>query len=166
MSTISRKTWFLIPAVFAAGALLAGVVGVTGWWLGVTEPEAAEVTVYKTETCGCCNAWVDHLRAEGFAVTAHDVSQNELNAEKQAAGLTYGLASCHTAYVDGYAIEGHVPAETIRRLLEERPQAAGLTVPGMPVGSPGMEHGDRRDPYDVLLFDEDGNTEVYASYHQ
>lgn len=164
MSAFSRKSWFLVPAVFAAGGLIAGAAT---WWPGHTDSgqaAAAEISVYKTETCSCCNAWVDHLREAGFPVTTHNVSQSKLNAEKQSAGLTYNLASCHTAHVAGYTIEGHVPADDIRRLLEEEPEAAGLTVPGMPVGSPGMEHGNRRDPYDVLLFGADGNTEIYASY--
>lgn len=165
MSFFRRKTWLLVPAVFVAGGLLAGVAGVGGSWFG-DAGSAPAVTVYKTETCACCNAWVDHLREEGFPVTAHDVSQQALNAEKQSAGLTYNLASCHTAHVDGYVIEGHVPAAEIRRLLEEKPEAAGLTVPGMPVGSPGMEHGNRRDPYDVLIFDGDGETSIYASYNE
>lgn len=166
MSAFSRKTWFIVPAMAAAGGLIAGAAG---WWPGGSEREEAaspRVTVYKTETCNCCNAWVDHLRNEGFSVTAHNVSQGELNAEKESAGLTYNLASCHTAHVEGYTIEGHVPADDIRRLLEEKPEAAGLTVPGMPVGSPGMEHGNRHDPYDVLMFSPDGNTEIYASYPQ
>lgn len=165
MSSPSRKTWLFLPALFAAGGLLAGVAWVGGSWPSGAGP-APEVTVYKTETCNCCNAWVDHLREEGFPVTAHNVSQRALNAEKQSAGLTYNLASCHTAHVDGYVIEGHVPATDIRRLLEERPEAAGLTVPGMPVGSPGMEHGNRRDPYDVLLFGSDGDTSIYASHNE
>lgn len=155
----------LFPAAFAA-ALLIGVAGCSPDGDGSGQATAQEIAVYKTATCGCCNAWVEHLRDEGFSVTAHDVGQNQLNNRKQAAGLTYDLASCHTAHVDGYIIEGHVPAADIRRLLEERPDAAGLTVPGMPVGSPGMEHGDRRDPYDVLVFDEDGNTEVFASHNR
>lgn len=155
----------LFPAAFAA-ALLTGVTGCTPGSNGPEQAEAQEITVYKTATCGCCNAWVEHLRDEGFSVSAHDVDQGQLNARKQAAGLTYDLASCHTAHVDGYTIEGHVPAADIRRLLEERPDAAGLTVPGMPVGSPGMEHGDRRDPYDVLIFAEDGSTEVFASHNR
>jgi len=125
-----------------------------------------EMVVYKTETCGCCDVWVDHVKDAGFAVTAHDISHRELNEKKRDAGLDFGLSSCHTAFVDGYAIEGHVPAEQIFRLLEERPDVAGLTVPGMPIGSPGMEHGDRYDPYDVLAFQPDGSTTVFASYHQ
>ncbi|MDQ2068981.1 DUF411 domain-containing protein [Natronospira bacteriovora] len=125
-----------------------------------------EMVVYKTETCGCCEVWVDHVKDAGFAVTAHDISHRELNEKKREAGLDFGLASCHTAFIDGYAIEGHVPAEQIIRLLEERPDVAGLTVPGMPIGSPGMEHGDRYDPYDVLAFQPDGSTTVFASYHR
>lgn len=166
MFTLSPKIRLLVPAVFATGALLAVTAGCAQEGNGSGHGGTPEIAVYKTATCGCCNAWVDHLREEGFSVTTRDVSQDQLNTRKHSAGLTYGLASCHTAFVDGYTIEGHVPADDIHRLLEEKPEAAGLTVPGMPVGSPGMEQGERRDPYDVLIFDHDGNTEVYASYHQ
>ncbi len=119
------------------------------------------VTVYKTATCGCCNDWVKHLRANGFRVEAHDVE--DLGAVKRRFGIPRALASCHTARAGGYRIEGHVPAREIRRLLAERPEAAGLAVPGMPLGSPGMEAG-RREPYAVLLFRADGRTSVYARY--
>lgn len=128
--------------------------------------DPSEMVVYKTASCGCCNAWLEHVREAGFEVDARDVSHRELNEIKAEAGLEYGLSSCHTAHIDGYVIEGHVPADDIRRLLEERPEVAGLTVPGMPVGSPGMEQGDRQDAYEVLTFREDGSTEVFASYHQ
>lgn len=120
------------------------------------------VEAYKTPTCGCCDEWVKHLREAGFDVRAHDVPQTAPFRAKF--GVPARLASCHTALVAGYAIEGHVPAREIRRLLAERPRARGLAVPGMPIGSPGMEDGARRDPYDVLLFDAKGGTRVYASY--
>ena len=119
------------------------------------------IEVYKTATCGCCGEWVKHLRASGFEVRAHDVK--EPAQYRQKFGVPDRLGSCHTAKVGGYAIEGHVPAGEIRRLLAERPRAKGLAVPTMPLGSPGME-GPRRDPYDVLLFDARGETKVFASY--
>lgn len=125
---------------------------------------AESIHVLKTSGCGCCNAWITHLRKAGFQVTAKDVPMAVLNQEKLSAGLTPELSSCHTARVDGYVIEGHVPAGDIRRLLRERPAAAlGLTVPGMPVGSPGMETGDP-EAYEVLLFSRDGTTSVYSRY--
>jgi hypothetical protein len=125
---------------------------------------AATMTVYKTATCGCCTAWVEHVRAAGFEVEAIDVARERLIEHKQSAGLDRRLASCHTATIDGYVIEGHVPAADIRRLLEQRPDVAGLAVPGMPVGSPGMEVGDRVDPYRVIAFDRRGGLEIFAEY--
>jgi len=123
-----------------------------------------EMVVYKTPTCACCDDWVDHVREAGFEVSAHDITHAELNDKKVEGGLGPGMASCHTAFIDGYTIEGHVPATEIKRLLELRPDVAGLTVPGMPIGSPGMEMGDRVDDYDVLSFTRNGNTEVFATY--
>lgn len=121
------------------------------------------VNVVKSRSCGCCGLWVDHLRSHDFAVTTQDV--DDVSPFKQQAGITPALASCHTAFVDGYVIEGHVPAEDIRRLLQERPDAIGLTVPGMPVGSPGMEvEGRAADAYDVLLIHRDGSTSVFAHH--
>ena len=123
---------------------------------------ATEITVYKSATCGCCKEWVKHLQANGFSVKAHDVS--DLMAHKTANGVPLKLGSCHTATVDGYVIEGHVPATDIKRLLKVRPAVSGLAVPGMPVGSPGMEQGDHKDRYDVLTFDKQGKTGVFAQY--
>ncbi len=151
---LSRRR--LLGGIVAAGAL-AGV-GV-GWSVfGSAEAQAAEMTVYKSPTCGCCSAWIDHMRAAGFTVTARDV--DDVGPIKERHGVPMGLGSCHTAVIDGYVVEGHVPADSVRRLLAERPDAAGLAVPGMPSGSPGMENG-RRDPYDVLLFDTRGGVSVW-----
>jgi hypothetical protein len=119
------------------------------------------VNVYKTPTCGCCGKWVEHMKANGFAPTVKDV-QSTAEYRKQY-GVPDQLQSCHTAIVGGYTIEGHVPAADIQRLLKEKPKAKGLAVPGMPLGSPGME-GARRDPYAVLLFDSQGRTSVYKKY--
>lgn len=124
------------------------------------------VKVYQSPTCGCCTLWVDHLRDEGFEVVAHMVDDHRLTQIKIDAGLTRELASCHTGFVDGYVVEGHVPAEDVVRMLRERPDIAGIAVPGMPIGSPGMEVDDRKDPYDVLAFDNDGGVSVYASHHR
>ncbi|MFK7161341.1 DUF411 domain-containing protein [Marinospirillum sp. MEB164] len=111
---------------------------------------AQTMTVYKSETCGCCNDWIDHVREAGIEVEAVDLIH--LNHKKQELGVPPQLASCHTGVMDGYLIEGHVPAEQILRLLRERPRILGLAVPGMPHGSPGMETG-RVDAYQVLSFD-------------
>ena len=123
---------------------------------------AAEVEVYKSPTCGCCNEWVKHLKANGFSVKAHDVP--DVAHYKTAFGLPITLGSCHTAKVGGYVIEGHVPANEIKRLLKERPAISGLAVPGMPIGSPGMEQGAHKDRYDVMSFDKQGKIGVYARY--
>jgi hypothetical protein len=109
------------------------------------------VVVHLSPYCGCCMDWVDHIEAAGFATRVH--LANDVNGVRRLLGVPDQLASCHTATVDGYLVEGHVPAADIRRLLEERPQARGIAVPAMPIGSPGMEMGDRRDPFDVLVFD-------------
>ena len=127
----------------------------------VAVPSQPTVTVYKSPTCGCCSKWADHLRENGFTVETVDVQ--DLSAVKRRYGIPPALQSCHTAVVEGYVVEGHVPAADVRRLLAERPDAAGLTVPGMPIGSPGMEQGDTAEPYDVLLV-HDGETAVFASH--
>lgn len=119
------------------------------------------IEVYKSATCGCCHEWVAHLQANGFTVKAHDVANPSDYREKF--GIPNELGSCHTGIVAGYALEGHVPAQEIKRLLAERPKAKGLAVPGMPLGSPGME-GPRKDPYDVLLVQADGKHKVYKHY--
>jgi hypothetical protein len=120
------------------------------------------VTVVKTPTCGCCNAWVAHLRRAGFQVRISDVADVAPTARRL--GVPDDLRSCHTASVGGYAIEGHVPAADIRRLLRERPAAAGIAVPGMPMGSPGMEHGSHRQRYQTILFTRAGRRRVFAQH--
>lgn len=107
---------------------------------------------------------MEYLRANGFQVEAHNVDNAKLAALEKEAGLPNSLSSCHTAKVDGYVLEGHVPAADVRRLLREKPAVAGLTVPGMPMGSPGMEAGSTRQPYNVLTFTKDGRSSVFASY--
>ncbi|MEP1214359.1 MAG: DUF411 domain-containing protein [Marinobacter sp.] len=122
-----------------------------------------DIHVYKSPTCGCCTDWVDHLEDNGFKVEVTET--NDLNPIKIDAGLTPALASCHTAFVGDYVIEGHVPANDIHRLIAEAPKANGLAVPGMPAGSPGMEMGDRKDHYQVLMFNENGQTRVFAEHN-
>lgn len=121
-----------------------------------------EVHVYKSPTCGCCSAWVDHLKAAGFPVKVTEVG--DTTAARKRHGLPDRFGSCHTAIVAGYVVEGHVPAAEIKRLLAMKPAAIGLAVPAMPVGSPGMEVGGRQDPYDVFLIDKNGRETVFAHY--
>lgn len=135
-----------------------------GLLLSTSALASEAIHVMKTASCGCCHEWVERLEDAGYRVRATDMSYGELVEQKIKAGLTRELASCHTAEVGGYVVEGHVPAREIARLLDERPDAIGLAVPGMPLGSPGMDLGDGSEPYDVLLVKKDGSTEVYASY--
>lgn len=121
---------------------------------------AGKVLVYKDASCGCCNEWVKHMQKAGFTVTAQN--STDMNALKKRLGVPASLASCHTAVVDDYLVEGHVPADLVQRMLREKPAARGLAVPGMPNGSPGME-GPTKDKYDVMIFDRLGKAKVYAS---
>ena len=129
-------------------------------------PAKVLVEVWKDPNCGCCKDWVTHLQGQGFAVKVNESGNQAMRAKL---GIAEKLGSCHTALVGGYAVEGHVPAADIRRLLKDRPQAIGLAVPGMPVGAPGMDapvYGNRRDPYDVLLVLKSGDTRVFSSYNK
>lgn len=146
-------------AAFAVGALIA--VGIIAFRQSAGQSQPA-ITVYKSPTCGCCANWVDHLEANGFDVRTVDT--HETAKMKMRYGVPGDLRSCHTALVDGYVIEGHVPAGEIKTMLEEKPEVAGLAVPGMPIGSPGMEQGDRIDPYDVIAFQKNGKRTVFASH--
>lgn len=143
---------------FIAASLAALVVPAAA----AAAPVAVEV--WKAPTCGCCQDWIRHMESNGFRVKVHDSGNT---AARSRLGIPLQLGSCHTALVDGYAIEGHVPAREVRRLLSERPKAIGLAVPGMPIGSPGMDgpaYGARKDAYDVLLVRRDGSTTPYQSY--
>jgi hypothetical protein len=130
--------------------------------LGALPLAAAEFKMYRNAGCGCCGQWAEHLRAAGHAVTI--VDGEDMSLIKQQAGVPDALQSCHTAMVDGYVIEGHVPVADIDRLLRERPKAMGLAVAGMPIGSPGMEDGNRSEPYDVMLFGAEGGNVVFESH--
>lgn len=121
---------------------------------------ATKIEVYKSPNCKCCAKWVDHMRANGFTVETKNVGNKEA---RKRAGISPSLGSCHTSLVDGYVIEGHVPARDIKRFLSERPSAIGLAVPGMPKGSPGMESS-RSNPYNVLLINKEGNVSVYSRH--
>lgn len=152
----TRRRSLLVALIGGAGLAPGSVLGQR-----VTLPR---VEVFKSPTCGCCGAWVDHLRAAGFPVDVTSV--DDTRAARQRLGMPDEFGGCHTASVDGYVLEGHVPAAEAKRLLALRPAAVGLAVPGMPVGSPGMEVGTRRDPYQVLLVDRRGRSSVFARYPQ
>lgn len=155
----------------ALGFLLLAGVAFAGGWLysgsngGAAAADGIQVVMYQNPSCGCCGEWVKHMESNGFSVEVHKFDEN-VNDVKRRENITQDIASCHTAYVGGYLVEGHVPARDIKRLLSEQPtDIRGLTVPGMPVGTPGMEQPDGRvDRYDVLAFDADNNVRVYASY--
>ena len=121
-----------------------------------------QLVVYKSPACGCCEKWIGHMQGAGFTVEVHDL--DDLSTIKAEAGVPAGLAACHTARVGDYFVEGHVPAEDVKRLLAEKPDARGLAVPGMPQGSPGLEQGAAPEPYDVLLVAKDGSTSVFAHH--
>ena len=124
--------------------------------------EGKTMTVYKSPSCGCCAKWIDIMKKEGFKIKTIDT--NEVNDIKQKAGLQAGQTSCHTAFVDGYVVEGHVDYSAVKKMLVEKPNIIGITVPGMPVGSPGMEQGNTKQAYDVLYVNKDGSTGVYESH--
>jgi len=139
-------------------ALAAAPLGLISLNASAAKPAAS---VFKLVGCGCCDLWAQHLRNNGFAVSVQALP--DLAPVRKKYGIPGDFDTCHTALVEGYAIEGHVPAADIHRLLKSKLKVAGLAVPGMPAGSPGME-GSRRDPYDVLAFDRSGATQIYARY--
>jgi hypothetical protein len=141
----------------AAACLVVVLAAAVGF---AQTPKPVAMTVYKSPTCGCCAKWVEHMRANGFEATVSDMPDVTPVKDKQ--GVPTTLRSCHTALVGGYAIEGHVPADLVKKLLKEKPAAAGIAVPGMPMGSPGME-GATKDTYNIVLFDKAGKTSVYAT---
>ena len=146
---------------FLKAAAVACSLGASGLTLAQSQPT---IEVWKDPNCGCCQDWIAHVEKSGFKVQVHETGNNAVRARL---GMPQKLGSCHTALVQGYVLEGHVPASDIARLLKEKPQALGLAVPGMPVGSPGMDgevYGGRRDRYDVLLVLKDGSSKVFKSY--
>ena len=148
------------------GAVLAAVVGLGGAFAATSQTTAQAlpaVTVYKDANCGCCSLWVTHMEQAGFAVTA--VNAPDMPAQRARLGVPQHVQSCHTAVVDGFVVEGHVPADDVKQLLKTRPSVKGIAVPGMPVGSPGMEQGSVRHAYSVLTFDEAGRTTVFAMHN-
>jgi hypothetical protein len=159
-----NKLWWAGLGLIAVAAILLGIE------LGrrtlddnsTTAAPRDTVVVYKSPTCSCCSKWIEHLKHAGFRVEAHN--ESEMSQVKIRLGVPEVLASCHTAMINGYVIEGHVPAEDIKQLLAKHPKARGLAVPGMPVGSPGMEMGARVDSYDVLLMADDQPTRAFAHH--
>lgn len=146
---------------FAVGVAGFFIVGLRGTRLAA-EPSTPMV-VYKSKTCGCCTKWVDHVKDAGFALEVHD--EESMDPLKDELGIPPQVRSCHTALVGGYLIEGHVPASDIRRLLAGRPKVAGLAVPGMPGGTPGMaEPGAKIGDFEVIAFQSSGSTEVFARH--
>lgn len=121
-----------------------------------------DIVVYRSPTCGCCSKWMDHLQENNFNVK--EIRSNDVQALKDKYGITTELASCHTAIVDGYAIEGHVPANDIKTLLKTKPNVAGISVPGMPIGTPGMEMGGDKETFDVFSFERGKPEQVFNSY--
>ena len=159
---------FLRGAVAVAGGLLSlSPLEALSALSQPAKPKAAgqaiprAITIYKDPNCGCCKEWVKHVKAAGFTPTVHDTP--DMPTVRTSMGVPSSLQSCHTARVGNYTIEGHVPADLIERILREKPVAAGLAVPGMVVGSPGMEVGAQKDKYDVMIFEKSGKSRVYAS---
>lgn len=141
---------------------LAGAIASASSALAVTPtPTGGQMRVVRSPDCGCCGAWIAHLQDHGFVI--EEVLSDDVEAEKDLHAIPGHLRSCHTGFIDGYIIEGHVPANDIQRLLNERPQADGLAVPGMPLGSPGMEMGDHIDAYDVVLWS-GSDTQIFSTY--
>jgi hypothetical protein len=154
---------FLRLAGTALGGVAVTAVGAQAL-LAQQQPALPTMTVYKSASCGCCTQWVDHARANGF--TVRTVNTEDLNGVKREMGIPAALASCHTVVVGSYLVEGHVPASDVKRLLRDRPRVRGIAVPGMPIGSPGMEQGpvSGYERYDVIAFEQSGATRVFASH--
>ena len=148
-----RRAWF---------GRAGGIVAIAAGGPRLARAALPALEVFRSPTCGCCGAWIEHMEAAGFEVRVRMVEDTAPARSRLGLAARYG--SCHTAVIDGYVVEGHVPAAEVRKLLSRRPEAIGLTVPGMPIGSPGMEMGERREPYDVLLVGRDGKATVFASY--
>lgn len=151
---------------FRSFAALFIVMGVALTSTEAFSSSLPRIELYLNDDCNCCALWAEHVEDAGFTVDVHNLSQDDLMAlkEEYGVGADSGLTSCHTALVDGYIIEGHVPAKEIKSLLKKQPDIKGLAVPGMPLGSPGMDFGEQKDDYEVLAFDESGETYTFASY--
>ncbi len=158
---LSRRRWLTGATVAGAAIIASPLLARLAWAADMLQPQLpTAMTVFKSPTCGCCKLWVDHVTAAGFKCTVRDT--DDLHRIKQTFGVPSALQSCHTSQIGTYLVEGHVPADLIQKMLREKPQGRGLAVPGMPVGSPGMEGG-TPERYQVLLFDQSGKTRVYAT---
>jgi hypothetical protein len=143
-------------------ALLGGTIAATVVFAQKTAPATMEV--FRSPTCGCCMKWVEHMRQAGFVVKVTDLEQDALDKLKAQHFIPPTAQSCHTGRIAGYTVEGHVPAESVQKLLKDKPQVAGIAVGGMPLGSPGMEVPGRKQPFNVVSFGKDGSTKVFSSY--
>ena len=160
IDVFSRRSALRLSLAMAGGTVLSHPLR------ALARSDQHQITVWKDPSCGCCKDWIKHLEASGFQVQVHDTGNT---AARTRLGVPEKLGTCHTALAGGYAVEGHVPAREIHRLLKEKPPAIGLAVPGMPIGTPGMDgpvYGGRKGPYDVLLIRRDGSAPVYQSYHR
>lgn len=146
--------------IFLAIALLVFNAGIKAETLSADKP--IDIVVYRSPTCECCGKWLEHMKKNNFNVK--DIVTDDVQAIKKKYGVPEAMASCHTAIVDGYVIEGHVPANDIMKLLKTKPKIVGIAVPGMPSGTPGMEMGDRKDSYNVMSFDKENHYEIFNSY--
>lgn len=124
--------------------------------------EGKIMTVYKSPSCGCCTKWIDIMKSKGFEVKT--IMTNDVNTIKQKAGLQAGQTSCHTAFVDGYFIEGHVDYSAIKKMLTQKPDILGISTPGMPLGSPGMEQGNMKQAYNIIYVNKDGTSGIYEKH--
>jgi hypothetical protein len=149
-----------ILTIFLAIALFVFNAGIKAETIETGKP--VDIVVYRSPTCNCCGKWVEYLKKNNFNVK--DIVTNDVQAIKKKYGVSEEMASCHTAIVDGYVIEGHVPASDIMKLLKTKPKIVGISVPGMPSGAPGMEMGGRKDPFNVMSFDRENHYKVFNSY--
>jgi hypothetical protein len=150
----SKQSLRVIQAI-GITAIVAGALGI----MAIKSTQAADMVVYKSPTCGCCNDWIDHMKEAGFKVEPKN--RQNMSPIKAELGVAGNLQSCHTATIGGYVVEGHVPADLVRRMLDEQPDIRGIAVPGMPMGSPGMEGGPYTERYDVVAIGTDGRTSIY-----
>ncbi len=153
------KTFALLWCCIVSGSIWAGSV----WDKPIAgSAQAQKITVYRSPTCNCCGIWLDHLAKHGFEI--NDIKTTDMQAVKMKYGVKNEWASCHTALVDGYIVEGHVPAADIRKMLQAKPDIIGISVPQMPHGTPGMEMSGRKEPFSVISFDKDGNSKSFTDY--
>lgn len=151
-----KKTILAISLILASGAAICAKKEDS------TKP--VDIVVYRSPTCGCCEKWLAHLKQNNFNI--QDIVTDNVQAIKDKYGVSQEMASCHTAIVDGYVVEGHVPAKDILTLLKTKPKVIGISVPGMPKGTPGMETGEAKDPYDVISFDRDKRFEIFSNHEK